>query len=233
MGVVFLTIWYTFLIIVFQGVAAPKNILAHGTDVLGYAGRLLLPDPWSRLLPLAVLSAVFATAQMQLSESSRIAFAMGRDGLLPGVLSRVHQDFRTPWVAGLILGVIPPILLIPYLLNTEATTAIRYVISADGLLYLVMYFIIAVACVWYYRRLLRTSPANVLVSGVLPLIGGVAMLAVFIYGLTTQRPQVSIVAGTLVVACVVVAIAVSMASRAPYFVQQREVHEVGAEVKDS
>ena len=74
MGVVFLTIWYTFLIIVFQGVAAPKNILANGTDVLSYAGRLLLPDPWSRLLPLAVLSAVFATAQMQLSESSRIAF---------------------------------------------------------------------------------------------------------------------------------------------------------------
>jgi hypothetical protein len=96
-----------------------------------------------------------------------------------------------------------------------------------------LYFIIAVACVWYYRRLLRTSPANVLVSGVLPLIGGLAMLAVFIYGLTTQRPQVLIVAGTLVVACVVVAIAVSMASRAPYLVRQQEVHEVGAEVKDT
>ena len=145
----------------------------------------------------------------------------------------VAQEFRTPWVAGLVLGVIPPIFLIPYLLNTEATTAIRYVISADGLLYLAMYFIIALACVWYYRRLLRTSPANVLVSGVLPLIGGVAMLAVFIYGLTTQRPQVSIVAGTLVVACVVVAVAVSMASRAPYFVQQREVHEVDAEVQNA
>jgi hypothetical protein len=119
--------------------------------VLRYSGRLLLPDPWSRLLPLAVLSAVFATTQMQLSVSSRM----------------------------------------------------------------------------------RTSPANVLVSGVLPLIGGRAMLAVFIYGLTTQRPQVSIVASTLVVVCVVVAIAVSMAPRAPYFVQQREVHEVGSEVKDS
>jgi hypothetical protein len=56
---------------------------------------------------------------------------------------------------------------------------------------------------------------------------------VFIYGLTTQSPQVSIVAGALVVVCVLVAVVVSTWSHAPYFTQQREAHEVeeGLEVK--
>ena len=230
LGVVFLTIWYTFLIIVFQGVASQKNILANGTDVLGYAGRLLLPDPWSRLLSLAVLSAVFATTQMQLSESSRIVFAMGRDRLLPAVLASVHRLYHTPWIACIALGVIPPIFLIPYLLNTQATTAIGYVISADGLLYLAMYCVIAVACVWYYRRLLGTSVTNLLVSGVLPLIGGASMLAVFGYGLATQSAQVSWVAGGIVLGCVVVAIVVRSLSHAPYFSQEGAAHEVATEV---
>ena len=226
MGVVFLTVWYTFLIIVFQGVAPQKDILKNGTDILGYAGSLLLPAPFSRLLPLAVLSAVFATTQMQLSESSRVAFAMGRDRLLPSMLERVHRLYHTPWMAAVILGIIPPIFLIPYLLNTGATTAIGYVISADGLLYLAMYCVIALACVWYYRRLLRTSLKNALLSGVLPLIGGLAMLGVFVYGLTTQVAQVSIVAGVLVAACVVIAVVVRQWSPAPYFAQRGEVHVI-------
>jgi hypothetical protein len=33
-----------------------------------------------------------------------------------------------------LLGVIPPLALIPYLLSAGATTAIGYIISADGLL---------------------------------------------------------------------------------------------------
>jgi hypothetical protein len=122
--------------------------------------------------------------------------------------------------------VIPPIFLIPYLLNTGATTAIGYVISADGLLYLAMYCVIAIACVWYYRRLLGTSGVNLLLSGVLPLIGGVAMLVVFVYGLTTQSAQVSWVAGVIVAGCVVVAFIVRSLSHAPYFAQDRAVHEI-------
>jgi len=42
LGTGFLTVWYTFLIIVFQGVSSQKDVLAHGTDILAYAGTL--PD---------------------------------------------------------------------------------------------------------------------------------------------------------------------------------------------
>lgn len=226
LGVGFLTIWYTFLVIVFQGIASPADIASHGTDVLGYAGSLLLPDPWGRLLALAVLSAVFATTQMQLTESSRITFAMARERLLPPALARIHQGFRTPWIAAVVLGVIPPLAMIPYLYNQSATTAIGYIISADGLLFLAMYFIIAVSCVWYYRRLLGRSTRDLLFSGILPLVGGLSMLGLFLYGLTTQATEVSVVAGGLVLACLVVGVVARLVLHGPYFTDVRSVHEV-------
>ena len=40
---------------------------------------------------------------------ARVWFAMSRDGLLPGIFSRVHPRFRTPdfstWVAGFVVGI--------------------------------------------------------------------------------------------------------------------------------
>jgi hypothetical protein len=66
-----------------------------------------------------------------------------------------------------------------------------------------MYFIIAAACVWYYRQYVRTSTKNMVVSGALPLIGALFNLVIFVYGMIKQAHQVSIVAGVLVAICVV------------------------------
>jgi len=141
-------------------------------------------------------------------------------------LARIHQGFRTPWIAAVVLGVIPPLAMIPYLYNQSATTAIGYIISADGLLFLAMYFIIAVSCVWYYRRLLGRSTRDLLFSGILPLVGGLSMLGLFLYGLTTQATEVSVVAGGLVLACLVVGVVARLVLHGPYFTDVRSVHEV-------
>ena len=37
---------------------------------------------------------------------SRIFFAMSRDGLLPGLFSRVHPRFRTPYLSSLLVGIV-------------------------------------------------------------------------------------------------------------------------------
>jgi len=200
--------------------------LAQKTDVLTYAGKVLLGG-WGRLLSVAVFTAVFGTTQMQLVESSRVTFAMARDRLFIPAISRIHPKFRTPWVASLALGLIPPLALIPYLASAGATTAIGYIISADGLLYLLMYSIIAAACVWYYRQYLRTSTKNLVVSGVLPLIGALFNLFIFVFGMYKQVHQVSIVAGVLVALCLVWAVAARFVSRAPYFTQKTVAYPRG------
>jgi amino acid transporter len=191
LGTGFLTVWYTFLIIVFQGVSSQKEVLGHGTDVLAYAGTLLVPGFFGRALPLAVLVAVLGTSQIQMVEPSRVLYAMARDRLIPRFFGFIHRAHQTPWASLIILAAIPPIVLIPYLANTSANKAIGYVISATGMLGLFMYFVIALSSVWFYRSELRRGVGPALLRGVLPLLGGLFMGVIFFYGLTTQVPAVA------------------------------------------
>ena len=191
MGTMFLTIWYTFLIVVFEGVSSQANVLANGANVLAYAGQLLVPGFLGRALPLAVLIAVIGTCQIQMTEPSRVLFAFARDQIIPRVFGLINRAHRTPWAALVILAAIPPILLIPYLASTSANHAIGYIISADGMFGLFMYFVIALSSVWFYRAYLRRGIVTFLVLGVLPLIGGLYMGAIFFYGLTTQATVVA------------------------------------------
>jgi amino acid transporter len=190
LGTAFLTIWYTFLIVVFQGVASTAQVLSLKTDVLAYAGPLLVPGFLGRALPLAVLIAVIGTCQIQMVEPSRILYALARDKVIPRVFGLINRAHQTPWAGLLVLAAIPPILLIPYLANNSAKNAIGYIISADGMFGLFMYFAIAIASVWFYRAHLRRSVVTFVVMGVLPLVGGLYMGAIFFYGLTTQTASV-------------------------------------------
>jgi amino acid transporter len=205
-GTAFLTLWYTFLIVVFQGVSSPADLIAHGSDVLAYSGQLLVPGFLGRALPLAVLAAVIGTTQMQMTEPSRILFSMARDKLIPTFFGYIHRAHQTPWWAIAVLGCIPPLALIPYLLNTSASKAIGYVISASGMLYLAMYCVIAISCVWFSRREILARKGAVLVTaGLLPLLGGLFNLVIFAYGLKTQGSTIAWVAVGGVLLCVLLA----------------------------
>lgn len=228
LGTSFLTIWYTFLIVVFEGVSSQASLLAHGTDVLAYAGGLLAPGPLGRLLPIAVLIAVIGTTQMQMTEPSRIMFALARDRLIPKIWGVLNGTHRTPWIGLTILAIIPPVFLIPYLVSASANTAIGDVISAAGMLYLFMYFVIAASSVWFYREHLTKSVGTFLLSGLLPLIGGVFLLVIFAYGLTTQPAAVSVVSAVGVVLMYVVAMFIRRTSpNSPFFVELAERKRLG------
>ena len=194
MGTLFLTVWYTFLIWSSRVSRASRPCTAPAPTSWRYAGQLLVPGFWGRALPLAVLVAVIGTCQIQMTEPSRVLYALARDKLIPRVFGLINRAHQTPWAALLILAAIPPILLIPYLANTSANHAIGYIISADGMIGLFMYFVIAGRSVWFYRADLRRSLSQPSWSGVLPLIGGVFMGAIFFYGLTTQSAPVAWVA---------------------------------------
>ena len=221
LGVLSALIWYLVLFIVFQGVASPSAIGAHGADVLGYASTLVAPDPLARLLPLAVFSAIFAATQMQLVEASRVMFSMGRDRLLASKLGEVSPRFRTPWLAAVILGSLPPIVLIPYLWSADAGKVIGDIVGSVGLLYLVMYTVIPLSSAWFARSALRKPGRDVLRGVVAPLIGGLFMAVLFVYGLTTQPQAASIVAGIALAACLAWGIIARLASHNAYFRQPR------------
>ncbi len=216
-SVAFLLVWFTGLIMVFQGIASQKTLLAHGGDVLAYAGSLLAPGIWGRILPLAVLIAVIGTTQLQMTEASRILYAFARDRLLPGFLGRISERHQTPWVALTILGLIPPIFLIPYLASSSFFTVITHIISSGGELYLFMYFVVAVSSVWFYRSQLTKSGRSMVLGGILPLIGGGLMLVLCIYGMTTEAGVVTAVAlGILALTYIGAFIIVRTATDSPF-----------------
>ena len=233
MGTIFLTVWYTFLIWVFQGVSSTPHIENSGTDVLAFSGQLLVPGFWGRALPLAVLVAVIGTCQIQMTEPSRVLYAMARDKLIPRVFGLINKAHQTPWAALLILAAIPPILLIPYLANASANHAIGDIISSDGMIGLFMYFVVPVASVWFYRDHLRHSAERFVVLGLIPVIGGLFMLAVFIYGLTTQAHIVSVVA--VIILVIVFALGFIIRGVRPdseYFTSIKERRESGIKGSD-
>lgn len=226
MGTLFLTFWYTFLIVVFEGVSSTKNVLANGTNVLNYAGQLLVPGFWGRALPLAVLVAVIGTCQIQMTEPSRVLYALARDKLVPKVFGFISKTHQTPWAGLIILASIPPILLIPYLANSSANHAIGDIISADGMIGLFMYFVVATASVWFYRHHLAHSAGKLFALGIIPLVGGLLMGAVFFYGLTTQAHVVSWVAVIILVIVFALGFVIRyVRPNSPYFLAQKERRE--------
>ena len=139
-----------------------------------------------------------------------------------------HED-EICWVAECEICAVPMVVLIPYLASSTASTAIGYVISAAGILYTLMYAIIAFACVWYYRQRLTASAGGFLITGALPLVGGVAMLAAFIYAMATQPPQVSLVTGTIILVAVIAAFVAWSVTKSPYFSDHRAAHDLAEE----
>jgi amino acid transporter len=144
-----------------------------------------------------------------MTESSRILYAFARDRLLPGFLGKLSDKHQTPWAALTVLGLIPPIFLIPYLASSSFFNVITRIISSGGELYLFMYFVVAVSSVWFYRGQLMRSGRSLLVGGILPLIGGGVMLVLCVYGMTTEAGVVTgvalgIIALTYILAFVIV-----------------------------
>jgi amino acid transporter len=232
-SVAFLIVWFTGLIMVFQGISSQKTLLAHGGDVLAYAGSLLAPGVWGRILPLAVLIAVIGTTQLQMTESSRILYAFARDRLLPRFLGKISSKHQTPWVALTVLGLIPPIFLIPYLASSSFFKVITDIISSGGELYLFMYFVVAVSSVWFYRSQLTKSGRSMLVGGILPLLGGGLMLILCIYGMTTEAGVVTGVAlGIIVVTYVAAFIIVRFAKSSPFLEELQRRRAAGVSGPD-
>jgi len=219
-GVVFLTIWYTFLIMVFQGIASHHQLVSHGADVLAYAGSLLVPGLLGRILPLAVLIAVIGTTQIEMTEPSRILFALARDRLAPKFLGKINRSHQTPWAALVVLGAIPPVFLIPYLVSSSANKAISDIISSGGELYLFMYFVIAVSSVWFYRHQLTRSIGTFIFGGVLPFLGGFLMLFIDGYGLTTEPGVVTGVALGIIVLVYVAAFLITRGAKSSPFLDE-------------
>jgi APA family basic amino acid/polyamine antiporter len=95
----------------------------------------------SSIIAVGALAGITSVLLVMLYAQSRIFFAMSRDGLIPGVFSRVHPRFRTPYVSILVVGLVVmliagflPIHIVAQLANIGTLTA--FIIISVGVLVL-------------------------------------------------------------------------------------------------
>jgi len=164
------------------GLGNPDN----AADVFHAIGPALFGDSaigkvFMALLAASILTSASASTQTTILPTARTALSMGVWRALPKAFARVHPRNLTPTVATVAMGVVSAVFYLAFTaLGTNMLTAL---IGSIGLMIAFYYGLTGFVCTWYYRKTFWRTPRNLLMQGVVPLLGGVVMLATFGYGL--------------------------------------------------
>ncbi|WP_265561573.1 amino acid permease [Streptomyces hygroscopicus] len=149
---------------------------ALGDAVFGGHGAGLF---LSRLLVLMVLTSALASTQTTILPLARTVFSMAVHKAVPTRFARVHRKFLTPtWST---VGVGAGSIAFLVLLTTFSRDVLADSIHSVGIAITFYYGLTGFACVWYHRSVLTRSTRDLVFKGVLPGLGGLMMLFLFLY----------------------------------------------------
>lgn len=143
---------------------------------------------------LAAIVDGFAVALGCLTTSARVAFAIARDGALPGILSRTHPTHKTPHIAnGAVLGLallvalgfafaFPPAVGAP----TAYTIEFGYLAGIGAIAIEVIYVFVSLAAIVWFRRELKQE-YSLFKHLIVPLVA-VAGAGAALYGSLLPQP---------------------------------------------
>lgn len=105
-SLIIVTVIYFILFFVMLSNAGTAWVGSQGEYALINYGGLMMGSFGSVLVILAMLLGSGATLNATVYSAIRVSFAMGRNGSLPKILSKMHKKHRTPHIATLVTGVI-------------------------------------------------------------------------------------------------------------------------------
>jgi amino acid transporter len=155
---------------------------ANADDVFNALGQTVFGEGvvgrvFEVLLLLSVLSSASASTQTTILPTARASLSMGAYGALPKTFAKIHPRYLTPSVSTLWMGGVSIVFYVGLTILSENVLADS--ILATGILIAFYYGLTGFACVWEFRRELRTT-RDVLMRFVLPLLGGIFLLVVFV-----------------------------------------------------
>jgi amino acid transporter len=132
----------------------------------------------SLLLFLAVLASSASSLQTTFIPAARTILAMSTYKALPDALAKIHPTHRIPSYATLVCGVGTGIF---YTVMTFVSENVLVdTILSLGLMICFYYGLTAFAAAWYFRRELVLGARDLLLKGVAPLLGGLALAGIFV-----------------------------------------------------
>jgi amino acid transporter len=145
----------------------------YGDSPLGKVGLVLLS--------VAILTSSAASTQTTILPTARTALSMAVYKAIPERFAKIHPRFLTPAWSTIGMGVVS---MAFYLLMTWISPSILLaLIGAIGLQIAFYYGLTGIACAWFFRRTLTSSPRHFFMRGLIPLLGGVSLFLMFIYAL--------------------------------------------------
>ncbi|MEI7780192.1 MAG: APC family permease, partial [Actinomycetes bacterium] len=185
LSVILLFFVYSFAVFSFQGVVPGDALQNNSGNILSYIGQVLGGSFWAKVMVLAVLGGTLASLQAAIVSSSRIAYSMGRERVIPHWFAHTSPKWLTPINATVLFGLLNVLFLLGALSVDTIGNALSDIVSTLGLFAATFYFLTATAALWYYRKVITRSATDFVLGGVLPLIGALFMGFVVVYSLAT------------------------------------------------
>jgi amino acid transporter len=157
----------------------------HGTafleensdDVLSALGTDVLGSPLDKILIIAVLTSAAASTQTTILPTTRTALSMAANRAIPHYFANIHPRHLTPSAATIWMGVLS---VVWYAGLTAVSQNLLFdSIAALGLMIAFYYGMSGYACVWFFRRNMKTAKGWLL-AGLAPLMGGLILTWVFV-----------------------------------------------------
>ncbi|MFF7456574.1 APC family permease [Kitasatospora sp. NPDC008115] len=162
----------------FQRVLPLDELADNGAHGLAYFGDRLADQPLAALPLIALMLSAVASLQSSVIPTARGMYAMGRDGVLGPVWTRLHPRHSTPAAGTLLITGIAVALALCAVTIPTVNDLISAAVNAIGIVVALYYALTAVAAAVRFRHLLRTSVLEGLRAVVGPLLGAAALLAV-------------------------------------------------------
>ena len=151
---------------------------ANAEDVFfALKGELL--GPLAIILVIAVMVSAVSSTQTTILPTARGTLAMAAYRALPKAFGRVHPKFHTPAFSTIVMGVVATVFYVG--MTIISNDFLQDTILSLGLAIAFYYAITAFACVWFFRRELFTSAANVVFKFLFPLLGGLMLTGAFVF----------------------------------------------------
>ncbi|MFJ4657552.1 APC family permease [Nocardia sp. NPDC088792] len=152
----------------------------HVDDVLGALGSAVFGGSWIgtilvHLLFLMVLTSAAASTQTTILPTARTTYSMALHHALPEAFGRIDPRFRTPKFSTIVFGGLSVALYVG--LNfASGGRLIAEAVTAIGISIGLYYGLTGLSCAWLYRHEFASSPRTLVIKGILPTLGGLALL---------------------------------------------------------
>jgi amino acid transporter len=158
-----------------------------GVNIVSALAEKVMPHPWDYAAVIAVMLSTVGTLETSILQFTRTFFAMGRDNVLHPRYARLHQSYRTPWLATLLITMLGLLLLFLSSYLSGIKTVISDSVNAVGFQIAFYYALAGLACAWHFRRQALTGLGQFILLLAWPLLGVGFCLFIAVYNVPTYN----------------------------------------------